>query len=312
MGKPFDIIVPIDTCIDLIVDCGKAVPEFQQVEQFVEGYSFELGGSCGIFASGCAKLGLKTAGVGVVGDDLLGGLVKGLLGEAGVDTSYIRVDGNVKTSIGVSLVREGGDRAILASKGSINSVGIHDFADGLLSQARHFHIGSYFLMRQLIEGYPALLEKAKGYGMTVSLDTNWDPENKWDGNLREVFKYTDFFFPNERELLAIFGGSGVEEALAAAGRHIPVVAAKMGEKGAVACAGGETFAYAQEPVPVVDAIGAGDNFDAGFLYGYLNGLDTRECLKAGCLCGSASVAKAGGVGGQLYKEGLVALADKAP
>jgi len=306
MNKTYDVITALDTCMDLIVFCGEAAPRFGQTEQRVKGYSLDLGGSCGIFASGCAKLGLKTAGVGVVGDDPLGAMVLDGLRKSGVDVSNVSIDPKTKTVLGVTLSLDDGDRAILASPGSVNEVQTEAFTEELLSQTRHLHIGNYYIMDQLISGWPGLLKKAKSYGVSVSLDTNWDPDERWRGSVEELYQYTDIFLPNENELMSLFGGGSIEEALAAAMDVMPIVAVKLGEKGAMAGHDGKTYYHEAYPAELTDNVGAGDNFDAGFIYGFLNGFDIQECLKAGCLCGSASISKPGGIIGQLYKCDIIA------
>jgi sugar/nucleoside kinase (ribokinase family) len=57
-------------------------------------------------------------------------------------------------------------------------------------------------------------------------------------------------------------------------------------------------------VNVVDSVGAGDSFDAGFVYGFLSRYDIEKCLKIGCICGSMNTTKAGGIAGQIYKADL--------
>jgi sugar/nucleoside kinase (ribokinase family) len=68
--------------------------------------------------------------------------------------------------------------------------------DGFLSQARHLHHGSYFLLDRLQPRIPEILQQAKKSGLTTSLDTNWDPAEKWNGRLHEALAHTDIFLPN--------------------------------------------------------------------------------------------------------------------
>lgn len=117
-----------DTCVDLIVDMGEVTPRFGQVEQWVPDYHLEMGGSNCIFACQAARLGLRTALLGYVGDDAYGQLVLRRLRESGVDTRYIQGTSELKTGLGIALNR-GGDRAILTCAGTLSAVRPADVTD---------------------------------------------------------------------------------------------------------------------------------------------------------------------------------------
>jgi sugar/nucleoside kinase (ribokinase family) len=134
--------------------------------------------------------------------------------------------------------------------------------------------------------------------MTVSLDTNWDPDDAWAAGLWDLLQYVDVFLPNEQEAIRMTGASGLDEAIDVLSRRVPVLAVKMGERGAMACIRGCTAHQPALRVPVVDTVGAGDSFDAGFAYGFLRGLSAQDCLKIGCFCGARNVSAGGGISGQ--------------
>ncbi|MHB0856658.1 MAG: carbohydrate kinase family protein [Anaerolineae bacterium] len=297
--RSHDIITIGDMCVDLIVSMGDTLPRFGQVEQWVSGYLLEMGGSTCIFACQAAKLGLRTIILGRVGNDAYGELVLRRLQESGVDTRYVRVDGSLQTGLGIALVRDDGDRAILTYGGSLNAVYPSDLHDDLLCSSRHLHYGSYYLQTNLLPEVPAILRRSRALGLTVSLDTNWDPACQWEGGLLEALRYVDVFLPNEQEALAITNRDTVETALADLLHKVPVVAIKRGEKGALVGYGAERYAVPVEPVDhLVDAIGAGDSFDAGFLAGWLAGLPIDQCAVLGNRCGRASTQACGGIKGQ--------------
>ncbi|MGI5878319.1 MAG: carbohydrate kinase family protein, partial [Christensenellales bacterium] len=232
----YDVICLIDTCVDFIVT-GDTVPEFGQVEKCVDDYRLELGGSGSIFACQCARLGLRTAAVGAVGCDAFGDLFIAALRQAGVSDAYIRRDARLKTGVTAHLVH-GSDRAMLTYTGTIDAVTPADVPDAVLGSARHLHISSYYLMRNMTPHFAELARRARALGMTVSLDTNWDPDQTWDGGLWETLRHTDYFLPNENELLRISGERDVEKALSALGCTVPFVTAKQGESGALLWARG--------------------------------------------------------------------------
>jgi sugar/nucleoside kinase (ribokinase family) len=144
------------------------------------------------------------------------------------------------------------------------------------------------------------LRQARALGLTTSLDTNWDPEERWNSTLAEALSHTDLFLPNEEEALHIAGCSGIEQAVAhfrALG--IPLIAVKRGAQGAQAYDAQQRYECTTEPAPPGgDSVGAGDSFDAGFLAGWLRGRSIPECLEIGCRCGRAVTGAVGGLRGQ--------------
>ena len=302
MQKEYDIVTPFDICVDFLMDLGGVIPEFGQKEKLVNGYSLEMGGSACIFASGAAKLGLKVTGAGYAGKDAMGELVFSTLKEAGVDTSYIRV-GESETALTLCLTKPCGDRSILTYMGKMDTV-LGEWIDELLGRTRHVHVCSYYLLKSLQSLYPVLLKKAKERGVSVSLDTNWDPEEKWDGGIGEILKYVDVFLPNEQEILSISGKKTIDEALKQVNKFVPLIAVKCGQWGAYSFQKGIVTRAEGIAKNVVDTVGAGDNFNAGFVYAYLSGYGIGDCLKAGVYCGSESVASPGGTRGQAKLDDL--------
>jgi sugar/nucleoside kinase (ribokinase family) len=165
---------------------------------------------------------------------------------------------------------------------------------------RHLHLGSYFLLDNLRPAVPDLFQTARKWGLTVSLDTNYDPREQWDGGLHEALQHTDVFLPNETELLTIAGADSLDQA-AAKMRHVPTIAVKLGAKGACAwhtADDNHKVCVGTGSVTVVDTTGAGDSFDAGFVYGHLAGWDLTRTLRFASTCGSLSTRAIGGTGSQ--------------
>jgi sugar/nucleoside kinase (ribokinase family) len=297
--KTYDVLTFGDLCVDLIVSGGEIVPRFGQVEQLVERYALELGGSCSLFACQAAKLGLRAGLLGRVGDDDFGRLIVRRLDESGVDTRHVRVDPALKTGLGIALCTED-DRAILTYVGSIAALEPGDVDEALLASARHLHYGSFFLHSGLRPHAPAILSRARALGLSTSLDTNWDPDERWNSTLAEVLPLVDVLMPNEHELLGLTGQSSVEQGVARLrALGLPLVAVKQGAKGALLCDAERSYRCTVRPVPPGgDSVGAGDSFDAGFLAGWLRGLPLQQCLEIGCTCGRAVAGAVGGLRGQ--------------
>ncbi len=292
----YDVLVLGEINVDLILRADEIAPVFGQ-ELLVEDATLTMGSSCVIFACGAARLGLRVGFVGIVGDDEFGRFMLREMEARGIDVGPVIVDPAVKTGITVSL-SAAADRALLTHLGSIAALTPERVERALFDQARHLHVGSYFLQTGLREGLPELLAQARVRGLTVSLDTGWDPGEKWNGNLAETLAQTDVFLPNGVEAPAISGEPDVETALSALAKRTPLVAVKLGAEGAVARRGEETVRVAPPLVQAVDTTGAGDSFDAGFVCGYLKGWPLERTLRLACACGSLATRQPGGTNGQ--------------
>lgn len=307
MNERLDVCCAADLCADLILT-GDVVPRFHQEEQLVDDYTLELGGSATIFASQFVKLGGRAGLVGAVGEDAFGTMILENAGRLGIDLRMVRRDAAIKTGLGVALVRPDGDRAILTYLGSIDAVAPSDLSDELLSACRHWHIASYFLLKQLRGFWRGWLEQCRAAGVTTSIDTNWDPEDRWEG-VRELLPLIDVFLPNEAEARAISGEADLWKAGQRLSSSGPLVAIKRGSEGAIAFQGDQSWAGGgnadtRHPIPnaqIADTVGAGDNFDAGFLRARLLGWKIERCLELGCRCAGASLTAAGGIQGQLQE-----------
>ncbi len=291
----FDILVAGEINPDLILS-GDVVPEFGQVEKLVDTATLAIGSSSAIFACGAARLGLKVAFIGVCGDDVIGRFMLDELSKHNVHVGNVIVRSDGQTGLSV-ILNNGSDRAILTHSGLIAELTASDIPDDLLRQSRHLHVASYFLQTKLQPDLPSLFQHAHSSGLTTSLDTNYDPSGMWAG-FDELLSVTDVFLPNQTEALSITKSSDVEPAakqLAHKAKHVVV---KLGAEGALACSQVSLFKATSIPVIVIDTVGAGDSFDAGFLYGYLNNWEIEKSLRLACVCGALSTQQAGGTTGQ--------------
>lgn len=296
-----DLLVIGDFCVDLILT-GDVRPRFGQVEQIVDGASLAVGGSAAIFASQAAKLGSRVKVIGWVGEDSFGELIAAELSVSGVDVSALKRHPTVKTGIGVALSTPN-DRAILTYMGTIDAMRPDDIGEAVFASVRHVHLASYFLLDGMRSEWPKWFAWCRACRITTSLDTNWDPNNRWQG-IGELLPHVDVFLPNEQEALAISRECEIE----AAGRKLsaqgPLVVIKRGAAGAIAFGEGQRWELIPNgssgvPVCVVDTTGAGDNFDAGFLRGWLKGMEIPACLALGHRCAIRSLEQPGGTRGQI-------------
>jgi sugar/nucleoside kinase (ribokinase family) len=293
----FDLLVIGEINPDLILRGADIAPAFGQAEKLVEDAVLTIGSSSVIMACGAARLGLRTAFIGLVGEDEFGRFMLRSMRERGIDTSACVVDATQRTGMSVILSRPD-DRAILTYSGAIGALCAAQIDDDVLRHASHLHVGSYFLLDALRPDLPALLNHAHSLGLTTSLDTNWDPSGKWDGGLDRMLDACDLFLPNEAEALLIARCESLDDAAARLSEQVPTLAIKQGARGARAWQEGNTAQAPSLQVPVVDTTGAGDSFDAGFLYGYLEGWPLGQALRLACACGSLSTRYPGGTDGQ--------------
>jgi sugar/nucleoside kinase (ribokinase family) len=290
-----DILVLGELNADLILR-GDVVPEWNQTEKLIDDAALTLGSSSAIFACGAARLGLRVAFVGVVGDDLLGRFCREALDARGVNTSGVVVDPALRTGMTV-ILQLPDDRAMLTFPGAIPMLRAEMVDPMLLQAARHIHVGSYFWQTALQPGLPALFAQARARGASTSLDTQWDPSGVWAG-LDAVLSATDILLPNEAEAGALAGTTNWRQALKALASRVPTVAVKRGASGAAAMHGATLAEAAAPSVQVVDAVGAGDSFDAGFVYGTLAGWPLDQTLALAVACGALSTRAAGGTTAQ--------------
>jgi sugar/nucleoside kinase (ribokinase family) len=304
MLESFDILVAGEINPDLILT-GDVIPEFHQTEKLVDSATLTIGSSSAIFACGAARLGLRVAFIGVCGDDLFGRFMLAEMQKRGVDVSKVVVREDGQTGLSV-ILNQAADRAILTHPGLIAALRASDIPDGLLQKARHLHIASYFLQTNLRPELPGLFRRARGFGLTTSLDPNYDPSEMWTG-FDELLPITNVLLPNEKEAISLSGESNINLAVDSLESRVETLAIKLGAQGALGVRNGEKVSVTSIPAKVIDTIGAGDSFDGGFLYGYLNGWSLERSLRMGCVCGALSTQNAGGTTGQPTLDEALAL-----
>jgi sugar/nucleoside kinase (ribokinase family) len=303
--KRFDIVVVGELNPDLILS-GDVTPSFGQVEKLISGATLTIGSSSGIFACGAARLGLRVAFIGKVGQDEFGRFMLRALQEHGIDTLGVVIDPKIQTGLSV-ILSKGNDRAILTFLGSIPSLRFSEVREELVAQARHLHLGGYFMLDSLRPDVPALFSLTHQYGLTISLDSNYDPQEVWDGGLMEALKQVDIFFPNAVECCSIAHSHIIEEAMQKLASISRILVVKLGTQGALLRKDDLLLQAESIPVTVADTVGAGDSFDAGFLYGYLSGWGLDRTLRLATICGALSTRQAGGTTAQPTLEEALSL-----
>jgi len=289
----FDVTIAGELNLDLIL---YGLPDELPPERefLADRMMLTLGSSSAIVAHNLAALGSRVGFQSLIGDDPLGEIALDRLSASGVDVSGVRrVPGSTTTGITIILQRIGW-RNILTYAGTIANLSLKDLDFDSLLDSRHFHLSSLYLQRGLLPDVAELFRRAKAAGLTTSLDTNDDPQDQWDGGLQALLKYVDVFLPNTREATCITGTADVNQAVNQLAKLVRLVIAKLGPDGALAQKAEQRFASPALNIAAVDAVGAGDSFDAGFLHEYLKGSDLTTCLASGNRAGALSVTRTGG------------------
>lgn len=289
----FDVTLAGEITMDLVM---YGLPEDLPVEQelLAADMALTLGGSSAITAHNLAALGSKVGFIPQIANDPFTDLCMHRLKKAGVDVSRaVRPKDGVGTGVTVLLQHEITRRA-LTYAGTISALQYGDLDLDYLASGRHFHLSSFFLQSGLQPEVPRLLAEMRQAGLTTSMDTNDDPKNTWRGPVQETLQSVDIFMPNKRELCAISGEKDFEAAVEKLAALVPMLVVKCGSEGALVVYKGKRYTSPAIPIQIIDAVGAGDSFNSGFLHAYVNGGDVPECLELGNLCGSYSTTASGG------------------
>ncbi len=288
----FDVSVIGELNLDLIL-YGLPTTLVLEREHLAKDLSITLGSSSAIFAHNFALLGNKVGFNACIGDDPFGEICVQRLSAGGVDTSHVRKLKGKTTGLTVILPQRK-ERFILTYPGTMYDMTSKELDMVHLFNAKHLHLSSYFLQKGMRPHLIDIFRKAKESGLTTSLDTNDDPEDRWSGDIQLLLRYVDVLLPNEREACKLAQVNDVEKAADALSSKVRILVIKRGSQGAMARVGKEKFNAFAPVVDTVDSVGAGDTFDAGFLHQFIRGAKIEDCLKYANIAGALSVTRAGG------------------
>jgi len=288
----FDVSVIGELNLDLIL-YGLPSELVLEHEHIAKDLSITLGSSSAIFAHNLACLGNKVGFSSCIGSDPFGEICLKRLGESGVDVSRVRRMPTKTTGLTVILPQRK-QRFILTYPGTMYEMGERDLDLTYVFSAKHLHVSSYFLQKGLRASLLDIFRKAKDAGLTTSLDTNDDPENRWSSEIQLLLKYTDILLPNEREACKLAQVDDLDRAAEILAQKVPILVIKRGSQGAIARVSKEKYVGFPPVVDVADHVGAGDSFDAGFIHQFIRGAKTEDCLKFANVAGSLSVTRPGG------------------
>jgi ribokinase len=253
------------------------------------------GGGLATTALVAASLGTPTKIITRVGKDALASPEwQGLIG-SGISTAGCQVDEHLPTAMTVSAAIDG-DRMMITH--DIINVKLEKLfrrseVQRQLRTAHHVHLACAMWPPDV---WGPAIRKLRKRGLTISADLGWNPSVLESLRLPALLREFEFIFPNELEARAMTGEKTVEAAARKLARsvHVPVI--KLGADGSLAVRDGRMVRVKSIRVRAVDATGAGDAYNGGFLHGYLAGWPLEDCLRAGNICGALATTGAGGSG----------------
>jgi sugar/nucleoside kinase (ribokinase family) len=290
--KEWDVITAGDVFVDIVLSGFPAWPQPGE-EVFAERMHREAGGGAAITACGLAKLGARVAALASVGIPDGDWLIE-RISDCGVDPRLIHRHANGATGVTVS-VSTVEDRAFFTYPGAnqgLPALLVDPQVWRDLARARHVHVACP-MDPDLLAELAAFLH---AQGCRVSLDVGWQTAWLKDARSLAALREVDLFFPNEREGRLMTGESEPEAVLRTFDEAgLRGVALKLGEQGSLLLYQREIIRCAPHAVAPVETTGAGDSFNAGFIFAWLQGESPMRRLQLGNVCGALSTRGHGGI-----------------
>jgi len=288
---PPEVLVTGGIYCDLIFSGLNAMPALGE-EVRTQQFTMTVGGGAFITAAGLARLRVRTGLVAYVGADLLGRFQLQCLRRSGVDTSRVTRHPELGGGLSVAFSTTT-DRGFLTYPGCAARTGelmdAWPWNDG--TRIRHVHFAG---MPWPFATRLPLLDRLRSEGITTSLDIGWNPSQYDSVEFREVVRRVTIFMPSWRDARWFTRREEPEAALELLAGFVDVPVIKMGPEGAIGMHEGRPLRVGPPAVAAVETTGAGDAFDAGFLWAYLRGEPVARCLLAGNTCGALSTRAPGG------------------
>jgi ribokinase len=271
-------------------------------EVFIKSIEKYPGGSAANTIVGLSRLGMQTAYIGKVGRDEEGKILLEDLRKEGVGLRCIRMSKG-RSGYAMVFVDEKGNRAILVDPGVNDTIAYEEIDLDYVSKFKLLHLTS-FVCKSSDLSFKTQKKLISELDIAVSLDPGAIYAKKGLNLLKSMLKRTTIFMPNEIELQILTGESYRDGAKAILELGVKVVVVKMGKNGCYITDGEKEILIPALAVKPTDTTGAGDAFNTGFLYGYLNRKSIEECGRLGNLFAALNIQKAGARAGLPSKEKL--------
>jgi sugar/nucleoside kinase (ribokinase family) len=267
--------------------------------QLVDDMLLSAGGCAANAAMDLARLGVRTAVCGKVGNDFFAEFVRQELRAKGVDVAGIRQSDTAPTARTVILPVAGDDRRYIHAVGANAELRASDVDLAQVARARVLYVGGYLLFPGFEpEALAALFAFARERGILTMLDVAGPPAADGLGPLAAVLPLTDVFLPNQDEAAVITGEADAQrQAARLVGCGARTVVVTCGGEGVVVGTAQGAFAWPALPIDFVDGSGAGDAFDAGYIVGLLEGWDLARTVAFASAVGASACTRLGTTAG---------------
>ena len=294
-NKTYDVLVVGELNVDIILyDIEKNVALGKEI--FSKDMVLTLGSSSAILANNLSVWGANVAFFGKLGDDVFSKTVLETLQKSNVNIENIIISDKCKTGATIAL-SYGNERAMVTYPGAMSELRQDEVSDAVLKKAKHLHVSSIFMQEALVKDITTLFKRAKQLELTTSLDTQWDPFEKWDVDFDKLLPYVDVFLPNKEEFLEITKAQSIEEGYNSIKDSANLVVVKDSVNGSYLFSKEKSF---HQPAflmtDIIDAIGAGDSFNAGFLKEFIKNENLETCMIEGTVSGAINTQGKGGTG----------------
>lgn len=283
-----------DLVIDFLLDVR--LPVVADAHQESPILDMEPGGACSTLLA-ARNLGLEAVALGTVGDDMPGRMLLSMLDEAGVDTSALALPAGSRTTTVISLSDgETGGHVFLGYNGESPALELSDAARGKLAAADSVFMAGYSLIEERMEGLnAAVMALADEGGIPLYIDVGPLLGRLERARVEDMLKAADVLMMTDDEIQFVAPG---ESDIAACRRLLErfpqvLIVVKLGAGGCHILGRGIDIHCAGFAVDVVDTIGAGDAFDAAFIWAQLQGYSAADCGRIANAMGAASVKKVG-------------------
>ncbi len=264
------------------------------------------GGTAANVAVGLARLGLPVSFVGSIGADSYGRWIQDDLQKEGIYLVGLNLIEDAFTVMVMAVIEPKGERLIYVwppTGGAHLQLDKKDINLGEFPEASWLHTSGICL-----RGDPARntilnsMEQARDLGWKISIDLNlrtesWGLENDFRQSIEQAIELSDVVFGNAaEEIIPLSGQNTIEESLKQLCDNKRTIVARRGDQGAMICTPGSLFHSPAFPVTIIDTLGAGDAFDAGFIAAQLMGSNTADAARWGNAVAAHKIEHAGARG----------------
>jgi len=307
-----DVVTIGVVCADVMVRPVDGAPPGGHLWTVPE-MTMSVGGLAGVTASVLARLGVKSAMIGQLGNDGFGDYIATFLESQGVGLEAMQRTDAHHTSASVVLVAADGERAILHHVGTTAAITPASLDFDYIAQARIFHWGGPPLTPGMDgEAAGEVMARVKALGVTTSVDTAYDGTGVWLPHLGPALPHLDIVMSSLEEARGYTGKETPEDIADFYLSHGAGTALiKLGPEGVYARRGDESVRLPAFAVEAVDTTGAGDAACAGFLYGHLHDWPLADCARLANACGALTVTHVGAAGAVVSFEQVQAFMEEA-